>query len=159
MARCRHSVEGTTLHRDGGATRPQFFQPLSLELGCRLRIRRWFHVSKIAGKMPSCYGAGRPWARCGLDGTILACSDCWGGMIAQVRSGPPGNTTLTENRNDVLRLLTVTARSATHIARAELLMLLEAVHGKLNICFEDLRRLPQTTARFEARNRQSMSLE
>jgi hypothetical protein len=66
---------------------------------------------------------------------------------------------LIENGNDVPRSLTVTDSSATHIARAELLMLLEALHEKLNICFEDLRRLPQTTARFEARNRQSMSSE
>jgi hypothetical protein len=84
-----------------------------------------------------------------------------GAPIAQGRSGPPGNTTLIETRNDVPRLLTVTNSSATHIARAELLMLLEALHEKLNTCFDDLRRLPQTqtTARFEARNRQSMSSE
>jgi hypothetical protein len=79
--------------------------------------------------------------------------------IAQGQSRSPRNTTLVENKNDIPRLLTVTDSSATHIARAELLMLLDALHEKLNICFEDLRRLPQTTARFEARNRQSMSSE
>jgi hypothetical protein len=71
----------------------------------------------------------------------------------------PGSTTLIENRKDVTRFLTVTDGNATHISRSELLMLLEGLHEKLNACFEDLRRLPQTTARFEARNRQSTSSE
>jgi hypothetical protein len=79
--------------------------------------------------------------------------------IAQVRSGHLGNTTLIENRKDVPRLLTVTDSSATHISRSELLMLLEGLHEKLNACFEDLRRLPQATTRFEARHRQSTSSE
>jgi hypothetical protein len=75
--------------------------------------------------------------------------------IAQGWIGPPWSTPLIENGNDVSRLLTVIDRSATHISRTELLMLLEGLHEKLNACFEDLRRLPQPTARFEARNRQS----
>src|SRR6185295_11136658 len=75
--------------------------------------------------------------------------------IAQGRSGPPGSTTLSESGNDVPRLSIATDRSATHISRTELLMLLEGLHGKLNACFEDLRRLPHPTARFEVRNRES----
>ena len=151
MARCRHRVERTTLHTDRGATCPQFFEPLFLDVGCRQHPPLVPDRSRkriVLSRRPT----GATW-----------CHPCLLGLLGhddrERQSGPLGNTTLIENRNDLPRLPTVTDSSAADIARAELLMLLEALHEKLNSCFEDLRRLPQTTARFEARNRHSISSE
>jgi hypothetical protein len=95
----------------------------------------------------------------GLRGSTLACSDSRARDERARLKLEPGSTTLSENRKDVPRLLTVTDSNATHISRSELLMLLEGLHEKLNACFEDLRRLPQPTARFEASSRHSLSSE
>ena len=90
-----------------------------------------------------------------LHGGTLAYSNRWARDDRARMERATWEHELVENGNDVPRLLTATDRSATHISRTELLMLLEGLHEKLNACFEDLRRLPQPTARFEARNRQS----
>jgi hypothetical protein len=156
MARCRHSVERTTSHRDGGATPSSVLRAAVLELAGRLaRSRRLRAPGRSGGERATQWSVGDR----GQHGATLASRTAGHATSPQERSGPPGNTRLIENREDVPRLSAVPDSRATGISRSELLLLVDRLHDRLNACFEELRTLPQATPRFAACHRQSTSSE
>ena len=64
-----------------------------------------------------------------------------------------------ENTKSILRSATKTDHNEVGISRSELLLLLGDLHERLDAVFEEIRTLPQTTARLKARTRRSTASE
>jgi hypothetical protein len=64
-----------------------------------------------------------------------------------------------ENGKNIHRSATETDHMTAGISRSELLQLLNAFHKRLDGFFEEIRTLPQTTARLKARTGQSVVSE
>ena len=64
-----------------------------------------------------------------------------------------------EDKKNILRSATVPDHMAVGISRSELLLLLDGFHERLDAFFEEIRTLPQTTARLKAGNRRSAASE
>lgn len=64
-----------------------------------------------------------------------------------------------EDKKNILRSATVPDHRAVGISRSELLLLLDGFHERLDAFFEEIRTLPQTTARLKAGNRRSAASE
>jgi hypothetical protein len=64
-----------------------------------------------------------------------------------------------ENTKSIPRWATMTDHNEVGISRSELLLLLRDLHERLDAVFEEIRALPQTTARLKARTRRSTASE
>lgn len=64
-----------------------------------------------------------------------------------------------ENGKNIQRSAAETDHLTAGISRSELLLLLNAFHERLDGFFEEIRILPQTTARLKARNGQAVVSE
>jgi len=64
-----------------------------------------------------------------------------------------------ETTKSIRRWATMTDHNEVGISRSELLLLLGGLHERLDAVFEEIRALPQTTARLKARTRRSTTSE
>jgi hypothetical protein len=81
---------------------------------------------------------------------------------ATSKSGETSNldsNNMIENTKSILRSETETDHNEAGISRSELLLLLGDLHERLDAVFEEIRTLPQTTARLKARTRRSTASE
>jgi hypothetical protein len=76
-------------------------------------------------------------------------------MMNRDPAGNPDSKNTIVNQKNIRRSWADTNDTAAGMSRAELLLLLDGFHERLDTCFEDLRTLPQTTTRLRARSRQS----
>ena len=78
------------------------------------------------------------------------------------KRGAAGNLdskNMIENTKSILRSATETDHNEAGVSRSELLLLLGDLHERLDAVFEEIRTLPQTTARLKARTRRSTASE
>ena len=81
---------------------------------------------------------------------------------ATSKRGATGNLdskNMIENTKSILSSAAKTDHNEVGISRSELLLLLGGLHERLDAVFEEIRTLPQTTARLKARTRRSTASE
>jgi hypothetical protein len=81
---------------------------------------------------------------------------------ATTKRGATGNldsNNTIENTKSTPRWTTITDHNEVGISRSQLLLLLGDLHERLNAVFEEIRALPQATARLKARRRRSAVAE